>query len=78
MASQLSLYAKSDADRLQLLLDSGALNPPQEKVLRDLMRFQRTTFDERGKCLEDINHPDNWGKLYREGWPVLIVTDFGL
>ena len=78
MASQLSLYAKSGPDRLGLLLDSGELNPPQEKVLRDLMQFQRTTFDERGKCLEDINHEDNWGKIYREGWPVLIVTDFGL
>ena len=42
------------------------------------MQFQRTTFDERGKCLEDINHVDNWGKIYREGWPILIVTDFGL
>ena len=78
MASQLSLYAKSGLDRLSLLLDSGELNPPQEKVLRDLMEFQCTTFDERGKCLEDINHVDNWGKIYREGWPVLIVTDFGL
>ena len=42
------------------------------------MEFQLTTFDERGKCLEDINHVDNWGKIYREGWPVLIMTDFGL
>ena len=42
------------------------------------MQFQRTTFDERGKCLGDINHVDNWGKIYREGWPVPIVTDFGL
>lgn len=78
VASQLSLYAKSESDRLGLLLGSGELNPPQEKILRDLMQFQRTTFDERGKCLEDINHADNWGKIYREGWPVLIVTDFGL
>ena len=78
VASQLSRYARSESDRLSLLLDSGELNPPQEKVLRDLMEFQRTTFDERGKCLEDVNHVDNWGKIYREGWPVLIVTDFGL
>lgn len=78
VASQLSLYARSKPDRLGLLLGSGELNPPQEKILRDLMHFQRTTFDERGKCLEDINHVDNWGKIYREGWPVLIVTDFGL
>ena len=78
VASQLSLYAKSSPNELDQLLDSGELSPPQEKILRDLMQFQRTTFNERGNCLEDINHVDNWGKIYREGWPVLIVTDFGL
>lgn len=40
LGEQLELYAKSDPNnRLQLLIEAGVMNSPQEKVLLDLMEF---------------------------------------
>jgi len=42
------------------------------------MSFQRLIMEKQGRCLKDIDHADNWGKTYRDGQPVILVTDFGL
>lgn len=78
IAGRLREYAEDGESRgLEMMLDSGVLNEAQAGVVRDLMKFQKRLWETQGRTVEDIDHADNWGKTYRDGQPVILVTDFG-
>lgn len=79
IADRLREYATEGESRgLDMMLGADVLNAAQAQVVRDLMKFQRRLWDTQQRIVEDIDHADNWGKTFRDGQPVIILTDFGV